>query len=58
MGWIPCYFCGPDPFDGEFFVAKKGIFNKTPQLFKSLDEIKNDNIADGLKKYLLMSLNI
>ena len=46
----PAIFCGPDPFDGEFFVAKKGIFNKTPQLFKSLDEIKNDNIADGLKK--------
>lgn len=46
----PAIFCGPDPADGRFFVAKKGIFNKTPQLFKNLDEIKNDKIADGLKK--------
>ena len=46
----PAIFCGPDPEDGQFFVAKKGIFNKTPQLFKSLEEINNDKIADGLKK--------
>lgn len=46
----PAIFCGPDPADGRFFVAKKGIFNKTPQLFKSLSEIQEDKIADGLKK--------
>jgi len=46
----PAIFCGPDPVDGEFFVAKKGIFNKTPQLFKSISEIQQDKIADGLKK--------
>lgn len=46
----PAIFCGPDPADGKFFVAKKGIFNKTPQLFKSLSEIQEDKIADGLKK--------
>jgi len=46
----PAIFCGPDPKDGKFFVAKKGIFNKNPQLFKSVDQIKNDKIADGLKK--------
>ena len=46
----PAIFCGPDPVDGEFFVAKKGIFNKTPQLFKSISEIQQDKIADGLEK--------
>lgn len=46
----PAIFCGPDPVDGEFFVAKKGIFNKTPQLFKSISEIQQDKIAEGLKK--------
>lgn len=46
----PAIFCGPDPADGKFFVAKKGIFNKSPQLFKSIDEIQNDKIAEGLKK--------
>ena len=46
----PAIFCGPDPADGQFFVAKKGIFNKTPQLFKSVAEIEQDKIADGLKK--------
>lgn len=46
----PAIFCGPDPADGQFFVAKKGIFNKSPQLFKSIEQINSDNIADGLKK--------
>lgn len=49
----PSIFCGPDPEDGQFFVAKKGIFNKTPQLFKSIDDIENDKIADGLKKVFI-----
>ena len=35
----PAIFCGPDPADGKFFVAKKGIFNKKPILFKSIEEI-------------------
>lgn len=46
----PAIFCGPDPADGRFFVGKKGVFNKVPQLYKSLDEIKNDNIVPDLKK--------
>lgn len=46
----PAIFCGLDPADGQFFVAKKGIFNKNPQLFKSLKQIEQDKIADGLKK--------
>lgn len=46
----PSIFCGPDPADGRFFVGKKGVFNKTPQMYKSLDEINKDNIVPDLKK--------
>lgn len=35
----PAIFAGVDPADGKFFVAKKGIFNVNPQLFKSKDDI-------------------
>ncbi len=30
----PAVFAGIDPTDGEFFVAKKGIFNKTLKYIK------------------------
>ena len=40
----PAIFAGVDPSDGQFFVAKKSVFNVKPILFKSVDEIK-----DGLK---------
>ena len=46
----PAIFCGPDPADGQFFVAKKGLFNKNPKLYKSLGEIKSDTIVEELKK--------
>ena len=45
----PAIFCGPDPYDGRFFVAKKGIFNKKPKLYKSITEIDEDKLAEGLK---------
>jgi hypothetical protein len=35
----PAIFAGVDPADGKFFVAKKGIFNKNPQLFKTQADI-------------------
>jgi hypothetical protein len=38
----PAVFAGIDPADGEFFVAKKGIFNKNPKVYKSHAEIKAD----------------
>ena len=38
----PAIFAGVDPSDGKFFVAKKGVFNKTPKLYKSNAEIDND----------------
>lgn len=46
----PAIFCGHDPADKKFFVAKKGIFNKNPQLYKSIAEIEKDTVSEGLKK--------
>ena len=42
----PAIFCGTDPSDGKFFIAKKGIFNKNPQLFKSAQEIDAELSGD------------
>ena len=47
----PAVFCGIDPTDGEFFVAKKGIFNKNPKVYKSVADVKADTsgeLADKL----------
>ena len=38
----PAIFAGTDPSDGKFFVAKKGIFNKNPKVYKSESEIDVD----------------
>ena len=42
----PAIFAGKDPSDGKFFVAKKGVFNKTPKLYKTEAEIDNDLSGD------------
>lgn len=42
----PAVFCGLDPQDGKFFVAKKGIFNKNPKVYKSHAEIEADTQGD------------
>ncbi len=42
----PAIFCGTDPRDGKFFVAKKGIFNKNPMVYKSVKEVKADTSGD------------
>lgn len=42
----PAIFCGTDPSDGKLFIAKKGIFNKNPQLFKSAQEIDAELSGD------------
>ena len=42
----PAVFCGTDPSDGKFFVAKKGIFNKNPKVYKTNADIDED-IGDG-----------
>jgi len=48
----PAIFAGTDPRDGRFFVAKKGIFNKSPKVYKSDADIDADasgDLADKLK---------
>lgn len=42
----PAIFCGQDPRDGKFFVAKKGIFNKNPKVYKTDAEIDEDTSGD------------
>ena len=59
----PAIFAGIDPRDGRFFVAKKGIFNKSPKVYKSDEDVDADasgDLADKLKLALqyLPSLGI
>lgn len=49
MDGSPAIFCGEDT-DGSFFVAKKGIFNKSPQLFKSIQDASSLKSNDLKKK--------
>jgi hypothetical protein len=42
----PAVFAGTDPSDGKFFVAKKGIFNKNPKVYKSHADIDADTSGD------------
>jgi hypothetical protein len=42
----PAIFAGQDPRDGKFFVAKKGIFNKNPKIYKTEAEVDEDTSGD------------
>ena len=42
----PAIFAGIDPSDGRFFVAKKGIFNKDPKVYKTDADIDADTAGD------------
>ena len=42
----PAIFAGIDPRDGAFFVAKKGIFNVSPKVYKSNNDIDDDTSGD------------
>ena len=46
----PAVFAGIDPSDGKFFVAKKGIFNKNPKVYKSVKDVRADTKGDLAKK--------
>ena len=35
----PAIFAGVDPSDNKFFVAKKGVFNKNPKIYKTQADI-------------------
>ncbi len=42
----PAVFAGIDPSDGKFFVAKKGIFNKNPKVYKTKADVDADTSGD------------
>jgi len=46
----PALFAGEDPRDGQFFVAKKGIFNANPKVYKNHADIDADTSGDLSKK--------
>ena len=46
----PALFAGEDPTDGQFFVAKKGIFAKNPKVYKNHADIDADTSGDLNKK--------
>jgi hypothetical protein len=51
----PAIFAGVDPRDGKFFVAKKGIFNKEPKVYKTNADIDSElsgELADKFKTAL------
>jgi hypothetical protein len=49
----PAIFSGVDPRDGKFFIAKKGIFNKTPKLYKTQADINADLEGDLAAKFTI-----
>ena len=42
----PAVFAGIDPRDGKFFVAKKGIFNQSPKVYKTNSDVDDDTSGD------------
>ena len=49
----PALIMGKDPGDGQFFIAKKGLFNKNPKLYKNEEQIRADLSGDLLEKFLV-----
>jgi hypothetical protein len=49
----PAVFAGIDPSDGKFFVAKKGVFNKNPKVYKTPEDVKADTSGDLQEKLLI-----
>ena len=47
----PAIFAGIDPADNKFFVAKKGLFNKQPKLYKTKADIKKELSGELAKKF-------
>ncbi len=53
----PAIFAGIDPADNKFFVAKKGLFNKEPQMFKSVADIKAAGLVSELESKFATAFN-
>jgi hypothetical protein len=52
----PAIFVGVDPSDNKFFVSTKGIFNKTPNVYKTPQEI-TDKLSGDLATKVLTAFN-
>ena len=52
----PAIFCGQDPSDGEFFVAKKGVFAKNPKVYKTDADIDADISSGDLATKMKLAL--
>jgi len=53
----PAIFAGKHPETGKFFVASKGLFNKTPKVnYTNADIDKNHSAAPGLAEKLKIAL--
>jgi hypothetical protein len=52
----PAIFCGQDPSDGEFFVAKKGVFAKNPKVYKTDADIDADISSPDLATKMKLAL--
>lgn len=50
----PAIVCGIDPEDKKFFVAKKGIFNKTPKVYKTQADIDADLSGELADKFTIL----
>ena len=54
----PAIFAGIDPSDKKFFVAKKGLFNINPVMYKSVKEVKGDSkLGSELKSKFVVAFN-
>jgi hypothetical protein len=53
----PAIFAGTDPRDGKFFVAKKGVFNKEPKIYKTSEEIDGDFGSNDLGTKFKLALS-
>ena len=49
----PAIFAGVDPADGVFFVAKKGLFNADPQMYKTEEDIRTKLSGELQDKFLV-----
>ena len=52
----PAIFCGIDPSDNKFFVAKKSVFNVNPKLYKTEQEI-DDDLSGALNEKFKVALS-
>ncbi len=52
----PSIIAGIDPEDGQFFVAKKSIFNKNPKVYKSMEDVDEDIAPGDLNKKMKIAL--